>query len=268
MKKILTVIMIGIILAVVSTGMVYARDNDKKSHTSPKRHYPPKKHQDADSSKTSLAQIQAQILALQAQLDELQRTPGPKGADGKNGADGAKGSKGDKGDKGDSCTVDSDSVSVTISCEDGTSAEIVFIPEENEEPGGAGGPGFLSCVDNWCLQQGTSEQYTSCESASADGFTCNNPEIRYGSVEGGIPAQDSRNDLNQWCQQLGFAASTGVTYGYRSVAEPFGQLFGCSSFDESAWHWCDYQNGFWYNESLDYHSVSPVPHITSITCSN
>ncbi len=262
MKRTLTGIMIGILVIAGSTGIAGARDNDKKSHYSPKSHYTQKNHQDENSSKVSLAEMQAQILALQAQLDELQRTPGPKGADG------AKGSKGDKGDKGDSCTVISDSGYVTISCEDGTSAEIVLIPPTTGETPETGGPGFLSCVDNWCLQEGTIGQYTSCESASDDGFTCNNPEIRYGSVEGGIPAQHSGNDYNQWCQQLGFAASTEVTYGPRSLAEPFGQLWGCNRYDETIWHWCDFQDGIWYNQSLDYHSAGSGNQITSLTCSN
>lgn len=126
---------------------------------------------------------------------------------------------------------------------------------------------FTSCVGNWCLQQGTLGQSTQCESASPDGLTCFNPEIQYGSVAGGIPADHTGNDYAQWCQQLGFTSDTGVTLGLRSTAAPNGRLFGCTSYDETNWHWCDWQDGDWLDESLDNHT-STGAEITSISCSS
>ena len=38
--------------------------------------------------------------------------------------------------------------------------------------------GFHLCIDDWCLQKGTNEQYTRCKEASEDGQTCYNPTIR------------------------------------------------------------------------------------------
>ncbi|MBL6691411.1 MAG: hypothetical protein ISP91_13560 [Pseudomonadales bacterium] len=126
--------------------------------------------------------------------------------------------------------------------------------------------GFQACVGQWCLQDGTREQYTRCESASSDGLTCYNPEIRYGNVEGGIPSQHGGNQLSTWCGQLGFGGYTGTTYGGRDVSPPKGRLFGCTGYDESTWHWCDWQDGNWRNEQLDYHYSSGTE-ITSLSCS-
>jgi len=125
---------------------------------------------------------------------------------------------------------------------------------------------FTGCVDSWCLQEGTLGQYTQCESVSPDGLTCYNPEIRYGSVEGGIPTQHGGNRYDEWCQQLGFASDNGVTLGTRSAASPNGHVFGCTAYDESTWHWCDWQDGDWLDESLDYHSPGTGNEITSFSC--
>jgi len=118
---------------------------------------------------------------------------------------------------------------------------------------------------SWVLQVGTKEQYTRCESIANGGLTCNNPEIRYGTVTGGIPYEHSGNNFNKWCQQLGFAGNTAVTYGSRACNAPLGQLFGCTSYDETTWHWCDWQDGYWYNQNLAHHSCT-TRSITSITC--
>jgi len=48
---------------------------------------------------------------------------------------------------------------------------------------------FQNCVNDWCYQNGTSQQFTKCGHASSDGKTCYNPEIRYGSTVGGHPAK-------------------------------------------------------------------------------
>ena len=111
----------------------------------------------------------------------------------------------------------------------------------------------------------TKAMYTKCETVTNSGKTCNIPEIKYGTLACGIPYQHSGNQLNTWCQQLVFTSNTAVTYGTRNVTAPKGRLFGCTSYDECAWHWCDWQDGYWYSQSLDYHTADTTA-ITSITC--
>jgi cysteine-rich repeat protein len=119
----------------------------------------------------------------------------------------------------------------------------------------------------WCLQNGTNQQYTRCESVTNGNKTCNNPFIKYGAVENGVPAQHVTNDFNAWCTQLGFAAWSGqVAYGSRPCDPPQGRLFGCTGYDEGIWHWCDWQDGNWLNQQLDYHQCNDGTQITSITC--
>jgi hypothetical protein len=132
----------------------------------------------------------------------------------------------------------------------------------------SGSGGFCSCVGTWCPQAGTLDQYTRCESAADACATCVNPEIRYGTTTGGIPASHSGNNYATWCTQLGFSGYSGtVAYGSRSCAAPLGKLFGCTGYDESGvWHWCDWMDGYWRSSTLDYHSSCTSGMITSITC--
>ncbi|MFO7567445.1 MAG: DUF4215 domain-containing protein [Enhygromyxa sp.] len=118
---------------------------------------------------------------------------------------------------------------------------------------------------DWCPQVGTTEQYTRCESTQDNGNTCINPEIRYGNVEGGIPRQHGGNQFAVWCQQLGFSGFESVQYGLRSCDPPQGGLFGCTGYDEPVWKWCDWQDGYWLDQMLNWHSCSGIE-ITSITC--
>ncbi len=119
----------------------------------------------------------------------------------------------------------------------------------------------------WCPQAGTKEQFTRCESVGNGGKTCNNPFIKYGTVENGVPASHGGNDFNQWCTQLGFAGFSGqVGYGNRPCDPPQGRLFGCVGYDENVWHWCDWQDGNWYNQALNYNQCNDGQQITSITC--
>ena len=122
-------------------------------------------------------------------------------------------------------------------------------------------------TQSWCLQVGTMEQYTRCESVINNGNTCINPEIRYGNVEGGIPRNHGGNNYTTWCQQLGFSGYAGqVQFGNRPCPDPQGGLFGCTGYDENnVWHWCDWQDGDWLNEALDWHSCNGSE-ITQITC--
>jgi cysteine-rich repeat protein len=119
----------------------------------------------------------------------------------------------------------------------------------------------------WCPQTGTKEQFTRCESVAGGGKTCNNPFIKYGNVENGVPASHPGNNFTLWCQQLGFAGYSGqVTYGNRSCDAPQGRLFGCTGYDENIWHWCDWQDGNWYNQALNYHNCNDGQQIVAITC--
>ncbi|HEY0134781.1 MAG TPA: DUF4215 domain-containing protein [Nannocystis sp.] len=120
---------------------------------------------------------------------------------------------------------------------------------------------------DWCPQAGTKEQFTRCESVSNGGKTCNNPFVKYGSIDNGVPASHDSNDFNAWCTQLGFAGFSGqVSYGSRPCDAPQGKLFGCTGWDENVWHWCDWQDGYWYSQILDWHSCNDGQEITSITC--
>ena len=67
--------------------------------------------------------------------------------------------------------------------------------------------------------------------------------------------------------QLGFPGWGGqVSYGVRSCNAPQGRLFGCTGYDEFVWHWCDWQDGDWLNEQLDYPFCNDGGEISSITC--
>ena len=124
---------------------------------------------------------------------------------------------------------------------------------------------FANCQNKWCLQKGLKKpQHTKCESVTNGGQTCNNPEIKYGTVTGGLPWEYSSNDYEKWCEQLGgFYAShtTGLRTGH--------VLYGCHGADDPEyWKWCNYWgDGTWYNRSLNYYKTYN-DFITSITCTN
>jgi hypothetical protein len=120
---------------------------------------------------------------------------------------------------------------------------------------------FSDCNNQWCLQQGLNKpQHTMCESVTNTGDTCINPQIKYGSVEGGIPTEHSGNDYNKWCDQLGGA------YDSHTVGSRTGYcVFGSSNSDDNVWHWSDCMDGFWYNNSLDLWQERS-DYVTSITC--
>lgn len=133
------------------------------------------------------------------------------------------------------------------------------------------GPVMLPCGGNfsqeWCPQLGPVDQYTRCEAVLNDGKTCLNPEIRYGSVEGGIPVEYPNADLGIWCMQLGFAGLGAVEYGSRDCSQPRGQVFGCNVYDDKVWHWCDYKDGYWRDQKLDFPCPIDAKNlIVSITC--
>ena len=105
--------------------------------------------------------------------------------------------------------------------------------------------GFQRCVNDWCYQHGTNEQYTKCKNASEDGRTCYNPTVRYGTAIGGRPGYErgiTFNDasLKTWCHQLfpeynilSGSASRGSRETYK------GWLLWCNYGDEQYPHWCN-----------------------------
>ena len=125
---------------------------------------------------------------------------------------------------------------------------------------------FERCVENWCPQANTNQQFTRCESITNDGHTCINPEVRYGTVSGGIPGQ--LNGHQRWCEQI-FESAVGirsdVAYGSRDCSSPKGRLFWCAGFDETGYKWCDWSDGYWKDQSLGTHSSCDMM-VTSLTC--
>ena len=150
---------------------------------------------------------------------------------------------------------------------------------------------FLNCVNKWCLQAGTNDQYTKCGSASSDGKTCYNPQIRYGSTVGGRPIEESllysdakrSANLLQWCKQLFPYAmkGTAVYSSDPSLNSGKGAVYWCSKHDENNPHWCKWWNVadiYAYHEWKDVtnpfkHKISCEPSnklrgcvMTSVTC--
>lgn len=115
---------------------------------------------------------------------------------------------------------------------------------------------------DWCPQVGLNEQFTRCGEVLDDGRTCVEPEIRYGTLAGGVPQQHNGNELDTWCAQLGFAASDGVEYGTRSCPPGGGLLHGSGGFDEVTWHWVDSGVGFWHDkESFSFPCLPDDPNL-------
>ena len=139
--------------------------------------------------------------------------------------------------------------------------------------------GFHACIHKWCLQSGTTQQYTKCQSVSVDGRTCYNPSIKYGSTIGGIPNKHGQrswhghNVYKEWCQQL-FPTSniikSSVTYSNYKPTNFIGSVFWCRSYDETYPHWCDWSDGYWKDSTLDnkYNKLSDYGSqvINSLTC--
>ena len=96
-------------------------------------------------------------------------------------------------------------------------------------------------------------------------FICDFPIISYGSVDGGIPSKDSLSNYNKWCEEMGFDRHTGsIQTQTETISSPQGWLFGSTSYDSSSWHWCDNQDGYWYNQRLD--SQGSDERITQVKC--
>ena len=131
--------------------------------------------------------------------------------------------------------------------------------------------GFNSCLNRWCHQSGTNQQYTKCGRVSEDGRTCYNPSIKYGYNTGGYPYNNQNNNAyKQWCQQL-FPTSNiiSATYTY-SQNKPYdyvSALFWCTGYDENVPHWCAQYNGYWASWNGRYLvSYTILPIVDSVTC--
>ena len=135
--------------------------------------------------------------------------------------------------------------------------------------------GFTSCLNRWCHQSGTNNQYTKCKRVSEDGRTCYDPSIKYGYWHGygninigyGYPAKHNNNNYLQWCQQLfpkSGIISSSVTYSNTKPTNFVGSLFWCSSYDEYHPHWCAWSGGYWRNRQLPAYTYLPL--VNSLTC--
>lgn len=110
------------------------------------------------------------------------------------------------------------------------------------------------------------DQATRCEAIKNAGNTCVNPEIRYGSTEGGIPVKYDF-PLDAYCVQLGFSGFVEAQYGSRPCLPPQGMVYWGSGYDEDVEHWTDYDDGFWFNSDLNWHGCGDAM-IISITCAS
>ena len=133
--------------------------------------------------------------------------------------------------------------------------------------------GFNSCLNKWCHQSGTNQQYTKCGRVSEDGRTCYNPSIKYGYNTGGYVYNNQNNNAyKQWCQQLfptSNIISSSVTFSQTKPYDYVGALYWCKGFDENSWHWCDMYDGYWYNYNQalgPYNWYRGLQVVASLTC--
>ena len=117
---------------------------------------------------------------------------------------------------------------------------------------------FHKCVNDWCIQHGTNEQYTKCETVSPDGKTCYNPEIRYGTTASGSRPifYPGYTNILQWCKQLFPTSSSGTaTYATDEVSNANipRKLFWGSGFNpgEKVPTWsCRCKDGKWKDTNI------------------
>ena len=124
---------------------------------------------------------------------------------------------------------------------------------------------FEACIGRSCTMRGIEGQGTRCEVSRDEGLTCINPVISYGSVVGGIPHEHPDNDYALWCTSMGFGGFDQVQIGERSCEAPNGKVFGCEEGETDQWHWCDWRDTFWRDQTLDSHE-SCGRAITELRC--
>ena len=89
------------------------------------------------------------------------------------------------------------------------------------------------------------------------------------STTGGSPAKNSKNDIAGWCQQLFPTSTYGGTATNNIKIERHnhkGTLFWCSLYDETNPHWCDCQDGYWKDSTIDARFGTCNLLMDSVTC--
>merc|ERR1712151_45139 len=111
-----------------------------------------------------------------------------------------------------------------------------------------------------------SGQTTKCTSITNNNSTivCNGPVVTWGKHTG-YPHKHRNNNFGNYCKSLGFRG----TYGnprYGTVKCSKGALFWCKGYDNpKAYHWCDWQDGRWKNNGVDYRCLANNA-LTQFTC--
>merc|ERR1739848_944854 len=141
---------------------------------------------------------------------------------------------------------------VRFSCKDGKSG--------TTKSSGGGGAVFGKAKD--------SGQITTCTEGKLIGsgtVTCKGPKVTWGKHIG-VPHKHSGNNYNRYCQSMGYSGFLGGSDKYGTVKCDKGALFGCSGYDFSGWHWCDWQDGRWKNNGVHYACKANTA-LISISCS-
>merc|ERR1739847_171618 len=111
------------------------------------------------------------------------------------------------------------------------------------------------CLDNKALVQFSCKDGKSGTTKSSGGG---------GAVFG--KAKDSGQITT--CTEGKFIGYSGFLSGsdkYGTVSCNKGALFGCTGYDFNGWHWCDWQDGRWKNNGVDYKCIANRA-LISITC--
>lgn len=133
--------------------------------------------------------------------------------------------------------------------------------------GGTGGTGSAGqfTAGAWHVQSGTNGQDTYCATVSNGGTTCHNPLVRYDGHTG-TPRQHSSNNIDTWCQQLGFSNHTSVTYATNLCIG--GALFMSASYDtgrSSLLKWADWADGAML-DGIDSQCYTGATYVSQVTC--
>merc|ERR1739848_108824 len=140
---------------------------------------------------------------------------------------------------------------VQFSCKDGKSG--------TTKSSGGGGAVFGKAKD--------SGQITTCTEGKIIGsgtVTCKGPKVTWGKHIG-VPHRHSGNNYNRYCQSMGYSGFLSGSDKYGTLSCNKGALFGCTGYDFNGWHWCDWQDGRWKNNGVDYKCIANRA-LISITC--
>jgi len=112
-----------------------------------------------------------------------------------------------------------------------------------------------------------SGQSTTCTGGKVKGsgtVTCKIPKVTWGSHTG-VPHRHSGNNYNTYCKSMGYTGFVPGSDKYGTVSCSKGALFGCSGYDFNGWHWCDWSDGRWKNNGLQWKCMANTA-LVSITC--